>query len=84
MPTRSWCRWLSRCSVISVAGKSGTAETVKSAAPHAWFTSFAPANDPEVVVAVILENGGDAGNEATGGRVAAPIARAVMEAVMNK
>lgn len=69
---------------VQVAGKSGTAETVKGAAPHAWFTSFAPANDPEVVVAVILENGGDAGNEATGGRVAAPIARAVMEAVMNK
>jgi len=37
-----------------------------------------------VVVAVIVENGGDAGNEATGGRVAAPIARAVMEAVINR
>lgn len=69
---------------VQVAGKSGTAETVKGAAPHAWFTSFAPANDPEVVVAVILENGGDAGSEATGGRVAAPVARAVMEAVINR
>ncbi|SDB88444.1 cell elongation-specific peptidoglycan D,D-transpeptidase [Sanguibacter gelidistatuariae] len=69
---------------VQVAGKSGTAETVKGAAPHAWFTAFAPANDPQVVVAVILENGGDAGSEATGGRVAAPIARAVMEAVINK
>ena len=69
---------------VQVAGKSGTAETVAGAAPHAWFTSFAPANDPEVVVAVILENGGDAGSEATGGRVAAPIARAVMEAVISQ
>lgn len=69
---------------VQVAGKSGTAETVKGAAPHAWFTAFAPADDPQVVVAVVIENGGDAGSEATGGRVAAPIARAVMEAVINK
>lgn len=69
---------------VQVAGKSGTAETVKDAAPHAWFTAFAPANDPQVVVAVIIENGGDAGSEATGGRVAAPIARAVMEAVITQ
>ena len=69
---------------VQVAGKSGTAETTADAAPHAWFTSFAPADDPQVVVAVIVENGGDAGNEATGGRVAAPIARAVMEAVIDR
>ena len=69
---------------VQVAGKSGTAGTTADAAPHAWFTSFAPADDPQVVVAVIVENGGDAGNEATGGRVAAPIARAVMEAVNNR
>lgn len=69
---------------VQVAGKSGTAETTAGAAPHAWFTSFAPADDPQVAVAVIVENGGDAGNEATGGRVAAPIARAVMEAVINR
>jgi len=69
---------------VQVAGKSGTAETTADAAPHAWFTSFAPADDPQVAVAVIVENGGDAGNEATGGRVAAPIARAVMEAVINR
>lgn len=69
---------------VQVAGKSGTAETTADAAPHAWFTAFAPADDPQVAVAVIVENGGDAGNEATGGRVAAPVARAVMEAVMNR
>jgi len=68
---------------VQVAGKTGTAETGGDAAPHAWFTSFAPADDPQVAVAVIVENGGSLGSEATGGAIAAPIARAVMEAVVN-
>ncbi|MGO1316214.1 MAG: peptidoglycan D,D-transpeptidase FtsI family protein [Cellulomonadaceae bacterium] len=68
---------------VDVAGKTGTAETTKDVAPHAWFVGFAPAEDPQVVVAVIVENGGDLGNEATGGAVAAPVARAVMEAVLQ-
>lgn len=67
---------------VQVAGKSGTAETSDDVAPHAWFTAFAPADDPQVAVAVIVENGGDLGSEATGGAVAAPIARAVIEAVL--
>jgi peptidoglycan glycosyltransferase len=68
---------------VRVAGKTGTAQTgVEGESPHAWFTGFAPADDPQVAVAVIVENGGDVGSEATGGRVAAPIARAVMQAVM--
>jgi peptidoglycan glycosyltransferase len=37
-----------------------------------------------VAVAVIVEHGGDAGSEATGGKVAAPIARAVMQAVIGQ
>lgn len=68
---------------VAVAGKTGTAETSDGAAPHAWFTAFAPAADPQVAVAVIVEHGGDLGSEATGGRVAAPIARAVIEAVLG-
>ncbi|KMM44286.1 cell division protein FtsI [Cellulomonas sp. A375-1] len=68
---------------VQVAGKTGTAQTSSDAAPHAWFTAFAPANDPQVAVAVIVEHGGSAGSEATGGRVAAPIARAVIEAVLG-
>lgn len=63
---------------VSVAGKTGTAEAGADQAPHAWFLGFAPANDPVVVVVVLVENGGDLGDEATGGRVAAPIARAVL------
>ena len=67
---------------VAVAGKTGTAQTTQEAAPHAWFTAFAPADAPQVAVAVIVENGGAMGSEATGGRVAAPIARAVIEAVL--
>ena len=68
---------------VQVAGKTGTAQTTADAAPHAWFTAFAPADDPAVAVAVVVENGGDLGNEATGGAVAAPIARAVIEAALR-
>ena len=68
---------------VRVAGKTGTAQTGNDTDPHAWFTSFAPADDPRVAVAVVVENGGTAGSEASGGRVAAPIARAVMQAVLG-
>lgn len=66
---------------ISVAGKTGTAQNGQSA-PHAWFTAFAPADAPKVAVAVFVENGGNAGDEASGGRVAAPIARSVIQAAL--
>ena len=68
---------------IAVAGKTGTAEPGDGKAPHAWFTAFAPADNPRVAVAVVVEDGGNAGDEAFGGKVAAPIARQVIEAVMN-
>jgi peptidoglycan glycosyltransferase len=69
---------------VSVAGKTGTAQQGKGEPPHAWFTAFAPADDPKVAVAVVVEDGGRAGSEAFGGRVAAPIAKSVMEAVLNR
>ena len=62
---------------IEVAGKTGTAQ-VPDGAPHAWFTCFAPAGDPKVAIAVVIENGGSMGNEATGGRIAAPVAREML------
>ena len=68
---------------VDVAGKTGTAQHGEGLAPHAWFVSFAPAQNPEVVVAVIVLDGGSLGDEATGGQVAAPIAKAVMEAVLD-
>ena len=65
---------------VTVAGKTGTAQTVPGAAPHAWFIAFAPAENPQIAVAVIVENGGSYGSEATGGAVAAPIAKQIIEA----
>jgi len=66
---------------VAVAGKTGTAERGATDRPIAWFTSFAPAQSPEVAVAVVIE---DAGEELdiSGGRLAAPVARAVMQAVL--
>jgi peptidoglycan glycosyltransferase len=72
---------------VRVAGKTGTAETGDGRAPDNWFVGFAPADNPTIAVAVLVENGGaqgDAGKEATGGIVAAPIAKAVMEAALAK
>ena len=68
---------------VQVAGKTGTAQHAPGAAPHAWFISFAPANDPTVAVAVVVEEGGNAGDQASGGRTAAPIAKAIMQAVLQ-
>jgi peptidoglycan glycosyltransferase len=56
---------------VSVAGKTGTAE-VEGQDPHSWFICFAPADDPKIAVAVLVENGGE------GGKTAAPIAREVL------
>jgi len=69
---------------VSVAGKTGTAQHGEGLPPHAWFVSFAPAEAPQVAVAVIVLDGGSLGSEATGGRVAAPIAKAVMEAALGR
>lgn len=66
---------------VQIASKTGTAEhgtDPKNTPPHAWYVAFAPADNPEVVVAVLVESGGNRGAEATGGSVAAPIGRAVI------
>lgn len=68
---------------VRVAGKTGTAQHAPGAAPHAWFISFAPADNPSIAVAVVVEEGGTAGNEASGGQTAAPISKAIMEAVLR-
>ncbi|HCE60883.1 penicillin-binding transpeptidase domain-containing protein [Janibacter terrae] len=67
----------------SVAGKTGTAEHADDEAPHAWFTAFAPADNPQIAVAVVVEEGGRAGNEGYGGSVAGPISAAVMKAALQ-
>ena len=65
---------------VSVAGKTGTAQTGLNKS-HVWFVAFAPAEAPRVAVAVMLEDQPST-SEATGGALAAPIAQAVMRAVL--
>jgi peptidoglycan glycosyltransferase len=67
---------------VTVGGKTGTAQSDPKRKPFAWFTSFAPAEDPKVAVAVIVEDAPIPREDIAGGRVAAPIARAVMEALL--
>ncbi|MDD4606818.1 MAG: penicillin-binding protein 2 [Patescibacteria group bacterium] len=54
---------------ISAAGKTGTAQVGGDKLPHSWFTGYAPYDDPEIVITVLIENAGD------GSLYASPIAR---------
>jgi penicillin-binding protein A len=76
---------------VRVGGKTGTAEHGEPDAagrrppPYAWYMSFAQVNgQPQVAVAVVVEDPGPGGAEVTGNKLAAPIARQVMEAVLQK
>jgi peptidoglycan glycosyltransferase len=69
---------------LSVAGKTGTAQSAPDRPPYAWFVSFAPADDPQVAVAVLIEDANVPREAITGGGLAGPIAKAVMEAVINR
>jgi peptidoglycan glycosyltransferase len=73
-----------RISGVTVGGKTGTAQGSAGQRPNVWFIGFAPANDPQVAVAVFLDNRSGYGADATGGRLAAPIAQAVMRAVLKR
>jgi peptidoglycan glycosyltransferase len=63
---------------VQIAGKTGTAQTGSNGKLDAWFIAFAPAEAPQVAVAVVVER-----TDQYGGQVAAPIARDVMQAVLN-
>lgn len=70
---------------LKIASKTGTAEhgtDPKTTPPHAWYVAFAPANDPQIAVAVFVADGGDRGLNATGATVAAPIGQSVIEAAL--
>jgi penicillin-binding protein A len=69
---------------VTVAGKTGTAQVGDDGPPHTWFIGFAPAEDPQFVVAVIVERGGSSGGDATGGRVAAPRARDMLAFLLGR
>ncbi len=63
----------------NVAGKTGTAENESGDKDHAWFVGYAGLDTPQIAVAVILEYSGN-----SGGAVAAPVAREVMKAWLDK
>lgn len=62
-----------RTDSYTVAGKTGSAEFETGKETHSWFVGFAPAEDPEIAISVLVEEAG------SGGRVAAPIGRAVFD-----
>jgi peptidoglycan glycosyltransferase len=66
---------------VQVAAKTGTAQTGNNTS-HTWMVAFAPADNPTIVVAVIVENQPNV-SEATGGVVAAPIAQAVLQSALG-
>ena len=69
---------------VSVAGKTGTAQNAKGEPYTLWFTGFAPADNPRVAIAVVIEDGGGIGQAGRGNTLAAPIAKKVMQAVLRK
>ena len=71
---------------VQIASKTGTAEwgaDPKTNPPHTWYDAFGPVPNPQIAVSVIVERGGNRGEEATGGSVAAPIGRAVIAAALG-
>lgn len=71
---------------VQIASKTGTAEhgnDPRNTPPHAWYIAFAPAQNPKVAVAVVVEDGGDR-LSATGGALAAPIGRAAIAAALRE
>lgn len=78
--------WRAAVPGVRVAGKTGTAE-VPGAAPHVWFIGFGPVEpepgEAQIAVAVLVEAGGNLGEEGSGGSVAAPIAQAVLAAFFS-
>jgi peptidoglycan glycosyltransferase len=69
---------------VSVAGKTGTAQSGQdNVPPYAWFVSFAPADDPQVAVAVMIQSADIPRGEIAGGQLGGPIAKSVMQAVLQ-
>ena len=63
---------------VQVAGKTGSAEPGGDVPTHAWYIAFAPAENPRIAIAVMVENGG------TGGGAAAPIARQIIQEALTR
>lgn len=63
---------------VTIAGKTGTAETAPDKPDHAWFTGYAPADKPRYVFVVVLEHGG------SGSKAAGPIARELVRSMLKR
>jgi penicillin-binding protein 2 len=80
--------WRARSKIVTIGGKTGTVQVVGSEKitendlykyrDHAWFVSFAPEENPQIVVSVLVEHGGH------GSKAAAPIAKKVIERYFKK
>ena len=72
---------------VQLASKTGTAEqgpNPKTDPPHTWYTVFGPVANPQIAVSVLVEKGGNRGDDATGSSVAGPIGRAVVAALLSE
>ena len=63
---------------VAVSGKTGSAENSTNRRTHAWFVGYAPADNPKIAFAILVENSGH------GGSIAAPIAKKVIETYLRK
>lgn len=68
---------------IGVGGKTGTAQSDPTRKPYAWFTALAPADDPQIAVAVFIENADIPREDIAGGALAGPVAKAMIEAAVK-
>ncbi len=69
---------------IEVGSKTGTAQSSDDRNPYAWYVSFAPADDPQVAVAVFVEEAAVSRDEVSGSGLGGPIAKSVMQAVIDR
>jgi penicillin-binding protein 2 len=63
---------------VQAAAKTGTAQVSKTLAPHSWFTVFAPYENPEIVLTILVENGGE------GSSTALPVAKQILAWYFNR
>ena len=68
---------------VKVAGKTGTAENAEGERVTLWFTGFAPATNPKIAIALVIEDGGGRDSGASGNATAAPVARSFFQAVFR-
>jgi peptidoglycan glycosyltransferase len=77
---------LNKIPSIPIASKTGTAEhgnDPKHSQPYGWYVAFAPANNPQIAVAVVVTSGGNLDTATIGAKVAGPVGRAMINAELG-